>query len=406
MNVALFTDTFIPTKNGVATHVYEIMKGLRRKGHSVSVVTSAFPVYEERDGDVLRLHSVRVPFGHGMEIYYSLGSQRTVEDFLRPRGIDIVHTHSEFAIGRSGKKAARNFGVPLIHTFHTMYEDYSHYFLGGRIISRGTIRRVLRRLLKGVESAITPSDKSADYLHGLMPGLRTTVIPNGVDVQRITSLLPTAEARRGIREELGLREDDFVLIFVGRINIEKRVFELLQVAEAAARREKRVRFVVVGSGPVLPALRRRAAEGPIPDAFRFTDAVPWESVIAYCAIADVFLTVSLSEVQPMTIIEALACGLPVIARRDICFADMVREGINGHLVDEDEMAVDRILALAQDRALCERYSRASRDIASRFSVMNTVEMLERLYAEKVAAAPKRASAAAAPGRVSTGASPR
>lgn len=384
MNVALFTDSYLPVKSGVVTHVKEITDGLRRKGHRVCVVTSAHPGYVEQDRDVLRLQSVKAPLGHGTEIYYSYGSQRTVEDFLRSRSIDVVHTHTEFALGRSGSKAARRFDVPLVHTFHTMWEEYVHYVLGGRVLRPAMVRRLVRRFLRGMDGVITPSVKIADYLHSVMPGLRTTTISNGIDVGRISSLLPSPEARLRLRERLGFREGDVVIVFVGRVGVEKRVFQLLDVASAAVQSNPRLRLLVVGDGPALPTLMRAAACGPASHAVRFTEAIPWESIIPYYAAADVFLTVSLSEVQPMTVIEALACGLPIIARRDSCYTGLVQDGANGYLVDQDQEAVERILELARDRALRERCACASRDLSSQVSVERTVSNLERYYAEAIA----------------------
>jgi 1,2-diacylglycerol 3-alpha-glucosyltransferase len=384
MNVALFTDSYLPVKSGVVTHVKEITDGLRRKGHRVCVVTSAHPGYVESDRDVLRLQSVKAPLGHGTEIYYSYGSQRTVEDFLRSRNIDVVHAHTEFALGRSGKKAARRFGVPLVHTFHTLWEEYVHYVLGGRVLKPAMVRRIVRRFLRGVDGVIAPSVKIADYLHTVMPGLSTTIISNGIDVERISSLLPSPEARLQLRERLGFREGDVVIAFVGRIGIEKRVFQPLDVASAAVESDPRLRFLVVGDGPALPTLMRAAASGPASRAIRFTEAIPWESVIPHYAVADAFISLSLSEVQPMTVIEALACGLPIIARRDACYTGLVQDGVNGFLVDQDQEAVGRMLELARDRALRERCARASRDLSRQVSVERTVSMLERYYAESIA----------------------
>jgi 1,2-diacylglycerol 3-alpha-glucosyltransferase len=271
-----------------------------------------------------------------------------------------------------------------MHTFHTLWEEYVHYVLGGRVLKPGMVRRIVRRFLRGVDGVIAPSVKIADYLHMVTPGLAPAIISNGIDVERITSLLPSRDGQQELRVQLGFRQDDFVLIFVGRVGIEKRVFELLGVAAAAAQADPRIHLLVVGDGPALPTLMQTAATGPAPDAIRFTESLPWESVVPYYAVADAFLTVSLSEVQPMTVIEALACGLPVIARRDTCYTDLVQDGANGFLVDQDQAAVGRILELAHDPALRERCACASRDLSGQVSVERTVSMLERYYAEAIA----------------------
>ncbi len=235
-----------------------------------------------------------------------------------------------------------------------------------------------------MDGVIAPSVKIADYLHTVMPGLSTTIISNGIDVERISSLLPSPQARLQLRERLGFGEGDVVIAFVGRIGIEKRVFQLLDVAAAAVQSDPRLRFLVVGDGPALPGPHAGGRLGPASHAIRFTEAIPWESIIPYYAAADMFLTVSLSEVQPMTVIEALACGLPIIARRDTCYAGLVQDGVNGYLVDQDQAAVGKILELAHDPALRARCARASGDLSDAFSVERTVAMLEQYYAEAIA----------------------
>jgi 1,2-diacylglycerol 3-alpha-glucosyltransferase len=384
MNIALFTDTFLPVKNGVVTHVNELRDGLRRKGHTVFIVTSRFPDYEDDDPEILRLTSLKVPLGKGMQIRYAFGLQKTVTDFLHDKDIQIVHTHTEFSVGRSGVKAARRLGIPHVHTLHTMWEEYRHYIFNGKVLTRGMIRRALRWFMKRVDAFVAPSPKSAHYLQGLMPSVPVSVISNGVDTSRIAALIPTEEQKRALRASLGLREDDFVLIFVGRIGMEKRVFELVDAVAAAAAREPRIRMVFVGDGPTLDALKHRAEDSAAPGAFVFTGFLGWEAVISHLAASHLFVTVSLSEVQPMTIIEAQLCGLPVAARRDESYFEVILDGKNGYLVDEDSEVIERIIELARDAKKCAEFSRESLRRSQNLSIENTVTRMEHLYTELIA----------------------
>jgi 1,2-diacylglycerol 3-alpha-glucosyltransferase len=381
MNIAIFTDTFLPVKNGVVTHVNELRNGLRRRGHTVYVVTSSWPDWQDDDPTVLRLTSLKVPLGKAMEVRYAVGLQKPVSDFLRGKGIQVVHTHTEFSVGRSGVKAARALGIPHVHTLHTMWEDYRHYIFNGKVVTRGMIRRALRFFLKKVDAFVAPSAKSAHYVQALMPRAPITIISNGVDTERIAALVPPAEERKRLRAGLGMAEDQFVLVFVGRIGMEKRVFELVDIVAAAAAREPRIRMLFVGDGPALDELKRRAAQSVAPAAFVFTGFLPWESVICHLAAAELFVTVSLSEVQPMTIIEAQLCGLPALARRDEASEGLVTDGENGFLVEADELAAGRIVALARDPALYRRMSEESLRRSQGLSIENTVTRMEQLYGE-------------------------
>ncbi|MGA2478635.1 MAG: glycosyltransferase [Spirochaetia bacterium] len=379
MNIALFTDTFFPVKNGVVTHVNELKEGLRRRGHTVFIVTSRFPDYEDDDPAILRLTSLKVPLGKGMQIRYAFGLQKTVTDFLKNKNIQIVHTHTEFSVGRSGVKSARHLGIPHVHTLHTMWEEYRHYIFNGRVLTRGMIKRALRWFLKRVDAFVAPSPKSAHYLQALMPSVPVSVISNGVDTTRIASLIPSAEQKAALRAQLGVGTDDFILIFVGRIGMEKRVFELVDAVAAAAAREPRIRMIFIGDGPTLDPLKRRAQDSAAPAAFVFTGFLGWEAVIAHLASSNLFVTVSLSEVQPMTIIEAQLCGLPVVARRDESYFEMILDGKNGYLVEEDSEVVEKILELARDERKWADFSRESLRRSQNLSIENTVSRMEELY---------------------------
>ena len=313
-----------------------------------------------------------------------------MSDFLKNKNIQIVHTHSEFSVGRAGVKAARHLGIPHVHTLHTMWEEYRHYIFNGKVLTRGMIRRMLRWFLKRVDACVAPSPKSAHYMQSLMPSVHVRIISNGADTARIAALIPTEEQKRGLRAGLGLSEEDFILIFVGRIGMEKRVFELLDAVAAAAEAEPRIRMIFVGDGPTLDPLKKRAAESRTPGAFVFTGFLGWESVIGLLASSHLFVTVSLSEVQPMTIIEAQLCGLPVVARSDESYFEVIVDGMNGYLVAEDAQIVERILDLAHDPEKRGRFSLDSLSRSQNLSIENTVTRMEQLYGELIASGGARA----------------
>jgi 1,2-diacylglycerol 3-alpha-glucosyltransferase len=385
MNIALFTDVYLPAKNGVVTHVNELKFGLRKRGHTVYVISSRSPGYEDGDPCVLRLPSVKVPFlGKGMEIRQALAPQLMVKNYLSDKHIDVVHTHSEFLMGLSGKKAARHLGIPHVHTLHTMWEDYLHYLMKGKVVTPNMVRRVARAFLGEAQACVAPSVKSANWLRSVLPNVPVRIISNGVDVDKIGALIPSEAEKAAIREGIGVKPDDVLLVFVGRIGQEKRVGELMDTVGEAIHRNPRVRMMFIGDGPVLDSLRQKAREYERPEAFIFTGFMPWESVIKQYAASQLFITLSLSEVQPMTLIEARVCGLPAIVRRDDSYLGLVEDGENGYVVDEDMAAVERILHLADNPAELCRFSRRNLGTAREFSITKTAALMEELYASAIA----------------------
>lgn len=384
MNVALFTDVYLPTKNGVVTHVHELKLGLEKRGHTAYVVTSRNPGYEDEDPGVLRLPSVKVPFlGKGMEIRQAVAPPLMVNNWLSDKKIDIVHTHSEFLMGLAGKKAARHLGVPHVHTSHTMWEEYLHYLLGGKVVTPAIVHWAVRTFLEEAQALICPSIKSANWLSKILPDINVRIIPNGIDVERIAGIVPDAEQKALMRAEAGIRPDDFLLVFVGRIGHEKRVAELMGSAERAAWRNPKVKMMFIGDGPVLEILRQKARDSRSPGAFIFTGFMEWESVIKWYAAAQLFVTLSLSEVQPMTLIEARACGLPAIVRRDDSYLGLVTDGETGCVVDDDAEATERILRLAANPSELGGLSRTCTETAGEISITRTSSMMEALYREVV-----------------------
>ena len=385
MNVALFTDMYLPSKNGVVTHVRELKDGLEKRGHTAYVVTSRSPGYEDDDPNVLRLPSVKVPFlGKGVDIRQAVAPQIIVNGWLADKKINVVHTHSEFLMGLSGKKAARHLGVPHVHTMHTMWEEYLHYLLGGKVVTPAMVHWAVRAFLDEIQALVCPSIKSANWLYTILPAIQVKIIPNGVDVERISGLLPDAEARAAMRQSMGIAPEDFLMVFVGRIGHEKRVIELMEVAARAARSNPRIKMMFIGDGPDLETLRQMARDSGGPGSFIFTGAIGWESVLKWYAAAQLFVTLSLSEVQPMTLIEARVCGLPAIVRRDDSYLGLVTDGETGCVVDEDAEVTGRILRLAAHPEELRLLSRKCSETSGELSIEKTASMMETLYQEVAA----------------------
>ena len=162
----------------------------------------------------------------------------------------------------------------------------------------------------------------------------------------------------------------------------KRTGESLTVAVTTALPTGNMVFV--GDGPTLDALKHRAEDSAAPGAFVFTGFLGWEAVISHLAASHLFVTVSLSEVQPMTIIEAQLCGLPVVARRDESYFEVILDGKNGYLVDEDSEVIERIIELSRDAEKCAEFSRESLRRSQNLSIENTVTRMEHLYTELIA----------------------
>ncbi|HRU44729.1 MAG TPA: glycosyltransferase, partial [Spirochaetota bacterium] len=260
MNIAIFTDCYKPIKNGVVTSISQLKDGLEKRGHEVIIITVDVPNYEEKDENIFRLPSIKAGFGSGTEQRFGIFNQGAINRFLKKKNIQLIHTHTEFPIGYCGKWAAKKLKIPHIHTTHTMWEDYTHYLMNGKLISKKLARKILSTYLKGVTSIIAPSIKAKNYYSMLVPHTHIEIIQNGIDELKFKSSNITDNEILQLRKEFGLKKNDLILIFVGRIGREKRVMELLISLSPVIKTANNIKILFVGDGPQLEELKKKAVE--------------------------------------------------------------------------------------------------------------------------------------------------
>ena len=382
MNIAIFTDAYIPIKNGVTTSVVQIKEGLEKKGHNVIVITVDVPDYEEKDPNVYRLPSINASFGSGTDARLGfLFNYLPIIRFLKKKKIDIIHTHTEFSIALYGKKAAKKLRLPWVQSTHTMWEEYRHYILNGKIFTRGMVRKMMSTHMKNAYCLVCPSIKAEKYYKSLLPNISTVVINNGIDVDKFKSSVITESEIVALRKTFGFKKNEKILLFVGRIGNEKRVLELFNIVVPILKENSQIKMIFTGAGPLTEHIANSAARLGLDKQVVFTGFVNWDLVYRLYSISDLFVTASLSEVQPMTLIEASMCGLPMIVRRDDSYLDLVHDGKNGYIVDSDEEMTAKIRTLISDDEKLKRFSEYSFENSAKFTAENHVARMEKFYME-------------------------
>jgi 1,2-diacylglycerol 3-alpha-glucosyltransferase len=381
MNVGIFADCYRPTTSGVVTSILQLKDGLERKGHKAIIVTVDTPGCSEEDSTVYRFPSI--PFNSASGFRLGLVNQRAVNRIVREEKLDILHTHTEFSLGWAAKRAARTIGLPLVHTAHTMYEEYRHYLFFGQLISPKMIQKYLQLFLSDYNAVVCPSQKARDRLGSSVPHVRTVVVGNGICKTRFYPSPMTKEDKAQARKALGIQSSDKVIIYVGRIAKEKRVLRLLDVLTPLLRKHPHYRALFVGCGPSYKHMIKATARKGVCQQAIFAGSVRWEQIYRLYSIADVFVTASLSEVHPMTLIEASMCGLPIVARRDDGSVDLVKGDYNGYLVDSDRQLAERLSELLSDEAKLLEFSRNGLILSERFNAEAHVEKLESLYQQMI-----------------------
>ena len=339
MRVLITTDWYEPVINGVVTSVMNLSRQLRERGHEVKILTLSRTFHSYIEGEVVYAGSI------GLGCIYPqarLKIPKAAGDYMemllewKP---DIVHSQCEFSTFFLAKRIASELHVPIVHTYHTVYEDYTHYFSPQKVWGRNIVQLMTKKLANAVETLIAPSDKIRKILEGYQVSCPVEVIPSGIHLEKY-QLCKKEDWRKKIRMQLGISQDALVLVYVGRMAKEKNIEELLEYQQDAGK--SGVILVLVGDGPYLPELKKKVEELKLAKNVIFTGMIIPEEVGRYYQAGDLFVSASTSETQGMTYAEALAGGIPLLCRRDGCLEQVVTDGENGWQYDEKEDYLMRI----------------------------------------------------------------
>lgn len=217
--------------------------------------------------------------------------------------LDIVHTQTEFSMGMIGKYVAHSLGIPAIHTYHTMYEDYLHYVLNGHLLKPYHVKQFTKAYLHNMDGVVAPSERVKETLTRYGVTIPMRVIPTGVDLTAINE-----NPRRNVRKELGIDSNQKVILTLSRVAAEKKIDQILDVLPTVLENEPNVKFVIAGDGPDVQPLKDQVARLSLEDYVIFAGSVEHSDVGNYYRMADLFVSASDTETQGLTYIEALAAG--------------------------------------------------------------------------------------------------
>lgn len=313
MNIGLFTDTYFPQVSGVATSIKTLRDELIAQGHHVYIFTSSDPRATDGPEDgIYRFASV--PFVSFKDRRIAFTGWFKALRIARKLNLDIVHNQTEFSLGVMGKMVAKEMGIPCLHTYHTMYQDYLHYIANGRILKPKDVARLAHLYLKNMSGIIAPSERVLDTLESYHVESPIRVIPTGVNL-RIYKLRDTPEQKLAMREHYGYNADTPVMLSLSRLAFEKNIQELIASMPDVLEKEPQAQLLIVGDGPARSTLERQVREMALGDHIQFAGQVSNDRVHHYYQMANVFVSASDSESQGLTYDEALASDLPIVVRR-------------------------------------------------------------------------------------------
>ena len=351
MRIGLFSDTYLPDINGVVSSVELLRKKLEEQGNDVYVFCT-YPglVKVKREGKIIRLPGIEIKQLYGYAVTGPL--HLFMINDVKSLKLDVIHIHTEFGVGIFGQICAETLHIPMVRTYHTTYEDYTHYI---NVFDLDSVDKVAKKAVAKLSRfygnscmrLISPSNKTKEML--LKYGITTPIeiIPTGTELDRFNRANTSLERIAEVRKECGVEEGMKMLLYVGRIAQEKSIDMLLNAMVIAKEKGIKVKLVVIGGGPDLDNLIKLSQDMGLDKYVYFGNKRPFSEVPAYYHSADAFLSASTTETQGMTYIEALASGLVVFARRDECVEELIDEGETGYYFDDASELYTKILKLLE-----------------------------------------------------------
>ena len=372
MRIALFSDIYKPHINGVVNHVGLLKEHFDSWGEQVYLFVPEQDKKTRDERNVIRLPSIPIAdTGYNLTLRMDSRSR----DILKR--MDVIHVHHPFLSGTFGLTFARRYDVPLVFTSHSRYDLYVQQYLPlvPETLSETALQAFFQMFSQRCSAIIAPSRSAANVMRRMGIQGRVVVIPNGIELGRFRRPQETAT-----RAQLGLPEQALIGVYVGRVSQEKAVERLIRIFAALRDEAPNLHLLLVGGGPSLEQCRRLASSLDLHDRVTFTGPISYERIGGLLSVADFFVSASVSEVHPLTFIEAAAAGLPALGIESPGVADMIVDGKTGFLTDDNDLSFGlRILRLARDAELRAQMGRAASSYSQRYSAHHNAREVLALY---------------------------
>jgi len=366
---------------GVPTAVETLRQGLTALGHTVTIVAPRTAGAPADAPGVVRVPALPAPTYPEFALPLPLGPAGWRR--LRGLDVDVVHAHHPFLLGGSARRLARATGRPLVFTYHTLYDKYAHYVPLPRPAVERTAIAWSTRFANSADLVLAPSDFVAARLRASGVRRPVEVVPTGIDLARFQP-----GDRAAARQALGLPEAGPVLLYVGRLDREKNL-EFLLAAVSRLAGPAPPRLLLVGRGTRSAALRALGAR-QLDGRVEFRGGVPRDELGPFYQAADAFVFASTTETQGLAVLEAMACGLPVVAVRSAGVEEVLADGVSGLLVPEEPGAFAAAVAeVLADRDLAEKLAAGGREAAAAFAMPLVLARVVAAYRRAIAEAGRR-----------------
>lgn len=339
MNILLLSDVYFPRVNGVSTSIQTLREALLAEGHAVTLVAPRYGDEADEPG-IVRVPGRKLAFDPEDRLMYWRKLMQTLHAL--PGRYDVVHIHTPFFAHYAGLRYAKRLGLPVLETYHTLFEEYFYLYLP--VLPRAWLKRLARaissRQCNQLDAVIAPSRPMLGALRAYGVQQPVEIIPTGMPHEIF------AESNgAGFRGRHGIEVERPMLLFVGRVAYEKNIGFLLRMMANLQRSRPDVCLIIAGEGPAEPALRREAEALGLDDSVRFVGYLDRGRDLLDCyRAANLFVFASRTETQGLVLLEAMAQGTPVVALAEMGTKDVLKEGEGCRIAPDDPEAFARLVA--------------------------------------------------------------
>ena len=373
MRIGMMADAYKPYVSGITNYVEINKRYLELAGQDVFVFT--FGDLEYKNDEPRVIYSRGVPLADS-GFYLSMRYSRAAKQLLQT--MDIVHVHHPFLSGRLALRYCRLLQIPIVYTNHTRYDLYAQAYLPmmPEEMSQGILQAYMPSFCNAVQLVVAPSAGMEKVLRQLNVNSKVEVVPNGVDLKNFNEAKPLS------RSEFGYKENDILLVYAGRIALEKNIPFLLKSFAGIAQALPNAHLLLIGSGvqPYEEEIRTLVGELGLTPRVRLTGRITYDKLPAYLAMCDAFVTASVTEVHPLSVIEAMGAGLPVMGIHSVGVGDTVVDGVTGLLSTHDLPAFTaKLTRLCLDPNLRAQLGDSARRASSVYAIERTTKIMLKHY---------------------------
>ncbi len=377
MRILMVSDVYFPRVNGVSTSIQAFRQALQAAGHSVTLIAPDYGQTVADEAGIIRISSRKVivdPEDRMMRIRRI----HWLTEELRADDYDIIHIHTPFVAHYAGLKLSRKLGLPVVATYHTFFEEYLYNYVKWLPQSwlRYAARHFSRTQCADLDALVVPSTAMQQVLTDYGVATPMTILPTGLDMR-------TFEPGDGqaFRAKYNIPTERPVLLFVGRVAFEKNIGFLLEVVTHLRKPIPDILLVIAGEGPAEKSLHTQVKQQGLENHVRFVGYLRRDGELQACyKAADVFVFASRTETQGLVLLEAMACGTPVVSTAVLGTKDIIGGGLGGLVAPENpEPFAAQVEHLLTDKTLYAQKVEEARVYAATWSHTAQAEKLVRFY---------------------------